>query len=289
MRKLLLATIFLLLLSACAARDPDPGQPGQAAQGPEQRYETTATVLESPDHGPELCLGFVGDSFPPQCGGLPIPNWRWTQVQGEESRIGTTWGAYHLVGTYVGASFTLIAADRAAPVPPPSPAEQSKDALKTPCPEPAGGWPVSDPAKASRQEMDAARRVAAAQPDFAGLWLSSLEPIANNLAEDPGEVVLNVAFTGDLQQHATELRRRWGGRLCVTRHQRTMAQLRRIQRELTGAAGKHLGLRVLSSVPSNDHNVLDLHVVALNAQTRQAIQERYGGAVHATAALTPVP
>jgi len=153
MRKLLLATIpLLLLLSACAERGPDPGQPGQTVQGPEQRYETTATVLESPDHGPELCLGSLADSFPPQCGGLPIPNWRWNQVEGEESRIGTTWGAFHLVGTYDGASFTVIAADRAAPVPPPSAAERSKDALKTPCPEPAGGWPVPDPAKASRHE-----------------------------------------------------------------------------------------------------------------------------------------
>ena len=114
MRKLLLATIALLLLSACAEHGSDPGQPGQAAQGQAQRYETTATVLESPDHGPELCLGFVADSFPPQCGGLPIPNWRWDQVKGEESRIGTIWGAYHLVGTYDGASFTVVDADRSA-------------------------------------------------------------------------------------------------------------------------------------------------------------------------------
>jgi hypothetical protein len=136
--------------------------------------------------------------------------------------------------------------------------------------------------------MEAARRVAAAQPDFAGLWLSSLEPMGNNLAEDPGEFVLNVAFTGDLRQHATELRRRWGGRLCVIRHQQTMAELRRIQRELMGAAGKKLGLWVLSTDLSDNQNLVDLHVVALDEQTRQAIQERYGGAVHATATLTPV-
>lgn len=71
MKRLLLATIPLLLLSACAERDRDAGVPRQAAQRPEQRYETTATVLESRDHGPELCLGVVALSLPPQCRGLP--------------------------------------------------------------------------------------------------------------------------------------------------------------------------------------------------------------------------
>ncbi|HTE70326.1 MAG TPA: hypothetical protein VK942_16470, partial [Actinomycetes bacterium] len=100
MKRLLLATIPLLLVSACAERDPDAGAPRQAAQRPEQRYETTATVLESRDHGPELCLGVVANSLPPQCRGLPIPNWRWDQVDGQESHGGATWGEYHLVGTY---------------------------------------------------------------------------------------------------------------------------------------------------------------------------------------------
>ena len=289
MRRLLLAA-FALLLSACAAGDPDPGAPSEAAQRHQQRYATTATVLESPDHGPELCLGAVADSYPPQCGGLPIPNWRWDQVAGEESRIGTTWGDYQLVGTYDGTSFTVIEADRAAPVPPQSAAEQFEDAPKTPCPEPGGGWPVPDPAKTSERDLEAAGRAAGGQPDFAGLWLSYLKPMGNNVAEDPGDYVLNVAFTGELRRHEGELRRRWGGRLCVTHHQRSMAELRRIQRELTGAVGKELGLRVLSTVPGEDQNLVHLEVVVLDEQARQAIQERFGdGAVLATALLTPLP
>jgi hypothetical protein len=289
MKRLLLATIPLLLLSACAERDRDAGVPRQAAQRPEQRYETTATVLESRDHGPELCLGVVALSLPPQCRGLPIPNWRWDQVDGQESHGGATWGEYHLVGTYDGASFAVIRADRPPPATRPGAAERFKDEPKTPCPEPAGGWPMPDPAKASEEDVHSAWRVARAQSDFAGLWLSYLEPMGNNVAEDAGEFVLNVAFTGDLQRHEGELRMRWGSRLCVTRQQHTMAELHRIQRELMGAVGKKLGLRVASTSLSDDENVVNLEVLVVDEQTRQAIEDRYGaGAVRTTAILKPV-
>jgi hypothetical protein len=284
-RRLLLAAIALLLLSACAERDPDAGAPRQAAQRQEQRYETTSTVLESREHGPELCLDVLAQSLPPQCRGLPIPNWRWDQVTGQESRGDTTWGDYYLVGTYDGVSFTVT--EVGAPRWPAPPGDD--DEPTSPCPEPAGGWPVPDPAKASEEDMQAAWRAARAQPDFAGLWLSYLEPMGNNVAEDPGEFVLNVAFTGHLERHQSELRTRWGGRLCVTRQQRTMAELQRIQRELMGSVGKHLGLRVVTTSLSDDENVVNLEVLVLDEQARQAIEARYGaGAVRATATLTPV-
>jgi hypothetical protein len=112
--------------------------------------------------------------------------------------------------------------------------------------------------------------------------------MGGNAAEDPGEFVLNLAFTGDLQRHEAELRARWGGRLCVTRHQRTMAELRRIQRELQGTAGSDLGLRVVSTGLSDDDNVVNLQAVVLDDRARQAIADRYGaGAVRASAILEP--
>jgi hypothetical protein len=282
MRRALLAAIpLLLLLQACAERDPDAAAP--AGQGEEGRYQTTATVLESREHGPELCLGAVLDSLPPQCGGLPIPNWRWDQVDGERSSGGTTWGDYHLVGTYDGAAFTV--AEVGAPRWPPAGDQEPT----SPCPEPAGGWPVPDPSRASEADLEAARRAAGAQPDYAGIWITHLEPMGNNVAEDPGEFVLNLAFTGDLQRHEAELRSRWGGRLCVTRHQRTVAELHRIQRELQGSAGRDLGLRVVSTSRSDDDNVVNLEAVVLDDRARQAIADRYGaGAVRASAILTPV-
>jgi hypothetical protein len=284
-----LAAILLLLLAGCAVGDPDGDAPAQTVAAQGRRYQTTAMVLQSQDHGPELCLGGAADSFPPRCRGLPVTNWRWDQVEGQQSASGTTWGTYHLVGTYDGASFTVLQADRPPQVPRPSREDQFKGEPKSPCLEPKGGWKMPDPARRSAEYLEPVIRAARAQPDFAGLWLSYLEPMGNNLAEDPGEFVLNVAFVGDVARHEIELRPLWGGRLCVTRQQRTYHELLRIQRELQGAAGAELGLQVLGTGIVESANAVDLQVVVLDTRAHDVIDARYGvGAVQATAALTPV-
>jgi hypothetical protein len=289
MRQALLAAMPLLLLAGCAASGPSGEAPTQTAAAQERRYQTTGMVLQSRDHGPELCLGIVLDSLPPQCGGLPLTNWRWDQVGGEQTANGTTWGRYQLVGTYDGASFTVVRVDLAPLVRRPSREERFKHEPKSPCPEPEGGWPVPDPARRSERNLEPLTRAARAQPDFAGVWLSYLEPMGHNVAEDPGEFVVNVAFTGDLARHQAELRSRWGGRLCITHQQRSYRELLRIQRELQGATGVELGLQVLSTGIREDANAVSLMVVVLEEQARQALDARYGvGAVEATARLTPV-
>jgi hypothetical protein len=189
-RRLLLAAIALLL-AGCAASDPGSDAPTQTAGARERRYQATSTVLESRDHGPELCLGVVLDSFPPRCGGLPIPNWRWDQVAGEQTAGDTTWGRYRLVGTYDGTSFTVSRADLAPGASRPSAEERFKDEPKPTCAEPEGGWELPDPARRSERYLEPVTRAARAQPDFAGLWISYLAPMGNNVAEDPGEFVLN--------------------------------------------------------------------------------------------------
>jgi hypothetical protein len=284
-----LLAIIALTLVGCATSDPGDQAPGQTAATRQGRYQATAMVLERRDHGPELCLGVVLDSFPPRCGGLPIPNWRWDQVEGEQTASGTTWGRYRLVGTYDGASFTVSRAALAPPERQPSHEEQFKDEPRPGCPVPAGGWAVPDPARRSERHLEPVTRAARAAPDFAGLWLSYLAPMGDNVAEDPGEFVLNVAFTGDLARHQAELRPRWGGRLCVTRQPRSYRQLLRIQRELQGDVGRDLGARVLSTGIDESDNAVSLTVVVLEERARQALTARYGpGAVQATAVLTPV-
>jgi hypothetical protein len=137
--------------------------------------------------------------------------------------------------------------------------------------------------------LEPVTRAARAQPDFAGLWLSYLGPMGDNVAEDPGEFVLNVAFTGDPARHQAQLRPRWGGRLCVTRQQRTYRELLRIQRQLQGSAGKELGLPVLGTSIGEYANAVDLQVVVLEERERAALEARYGGgAVLTAAALTPL-
>jgi hypothetical protein len=268
---------------------PPTTPPSRWSEPTQPRYQATGMVLQHKDRGPELCLGAIATSYPPQCEGLAILNWRWDQVDGEESAGGVTWGSYQVVGTYDGTSFTVTRAALAPPASRPSAEERFKDEPKPGCPEPAGGWAVPDPARRSEPYLEPVDRVARAQPDFTGLWISYLAPMGNNVAEDPGEFVLNVAFTGDLVRHQAELRPRWGGRLCVTRQQRSYRQLLGIQRELQGDVGADLGLRVLGSGIRESANTVTLMVVVLGERARAALEARYGsGAVQATAVLTPV-
>jgi hypothetical protein len=287
-RGLWLAAVALVL-AGCAASDPGDDAPAPTVAARERRYQATATVLQSRDHGPELCLTGIARSLPPACRGLPIPNWRWDQVEGEQTASGTTWGRYQLVGTYDGASFTVSRADLAPPASRPTAEERFRDEPRPACPEPEGGWALPDPARRSERYLGPVDRAARAQPDFAGLWLSYLAPMGDNVAEDPGEFVLNVAFTGDLARHEAELRPRWGGRLCVTGQQRSYRQLLGMQRELQGDVGAELGLRVLGTGIRESANAVTLMVVVLEEQAPAALDARYGpGAVQATAVLTPV-
>jgi hypothetical protein len=82
-----------------------------------KRYKATATVLERPGDLPELCEGAIAESYPPQCSGKPIVGWDWDDVENEESASGTTWGEYHVVGTWDGEQLTLTEKPTALVVP----------------------------------------------------------------------------------------------------------------------------------------------------------------------------
>jgi hypothetical protein len=118
MRRVLLATIPLLLLAGCAIAAP-AGDHGTTAPDREQRYQTTGAVLEGRSHGPVLCAGVMTASLPPACGGVPLKGWSWDRVGGEQRAAGTTWGTYRIEGTYDGDSLTVLSASLApTPAPP---------------------------------------------------------------------------------------------------------------------------------------------------------------------------
>ncbi|MHA7154026.1 hypothetical protein [Arthrobacter sp. TMN-50] len=64
------------------------------------------TVLQQGDSLPQLCLGGVAESYPPQCSGPDLLNWDWGRVNQEETASGVTWGAYAMQGTWDGTAFT---------------------------------------------------------------------------------------------------------------------------------------------------------------------------------------
>lgn len=110
-----LSAALLLLASACgtetgsndsAGDDPTPTQTPTPSAGPMPTdvlaptglVTTIATVM---DRGrPELCLGGVLDSLPPQCGGTPIKGWDWDAVdKADFTRMGDIrWGEFVVVG-----------------------------------------------------------------------------------------------------------------------------------------------------------------------------------------------
>jgi hypothetical protein len=127
----------VLLLSACTAQGgpagpaPDGNQPDDAptAAAPPTpaaagQVTTVDTVLQEGDGPPELCLGMVLDSYPPQCGGLEIAGWDWDAVEAESAQD-TTWGSYEVEGSWDGETFRVTEAT-AAPAKWPEPSEDPR-------------------------------------------------------------------------------------------------------------------------------------------------------------------
>lgn len=280
--------------TAPAADDPAPSTsaPGGAAPADppaeEQRYTATAIVLESPAHGPQLCLGGVAESYPPQCGGPDLVGWDWDQVPGEESANGTTWGTYTVVGTWDGRALTLT-----QPPSEPQPPEPShdEDRFATPCPEPEGGWQVVDPSRTDDAAMQEAIGHANAQPDVGGVWLDQSinpaareEPIDEERMNDPSKLVLNASFTGDLARHEAALREWWGGPLCVSEARFSRGELEDVRREVEAEVGDRMTYSALDEVRGR----VEIGV-QVDDGLQQRMDERYGdGVVVVDAALRPV-
>lgn len=266
---------LLLLLTACGTSAPAPAAaPAPSPVG--QQFEATAAVLESPEHGPELCWSML-DSLPPQCSGVPVVGWDWADVGGEESARGTTWGGgYHVVGTYDGTALTLTQPARDAPR-----STTDQDPIGTPCPVPEGGWRVEDPTRLDDGAVQAAMAFATAHPQHAGFWLDHLD------LSDPAALrVLNVATAGDVAAHERRLRELWGGALCVVRRPHTLARLREVQDEVQAGG---LGLQVTSSYADEVHGVVRITAVTVDDRQRAALEERYGpGVVEVEPHLRPV-
>jgi hypothetical protein len=227
-------------------------------------------------------------SLPPQCGGVPLQGWDWTQVADEESVNGTTWGSYTVTGRYDGARLTLTA----PPTPPASsdPGPAPPDPFHTPCAPPDGGWRVVGTGPTGEAGVQAVQEAIRDQPDFAGLWIDQPPPGDDPEAAPPPpeQQVLNVAFTGDLERHEAELRRLWSGPLCVSELRHTYAELVALQQELIPTVAEELGLQPLFSSVLETRNVVELGVVAVTPMQEAAVRERYGDVVEVTAGLQPV-
>ncbi|MFC7492855.1 MULTISPECIES: hypothetical protein [unclassified Nocardioides] len=128
MRTILTTAALLLALTACGS---DDGDSTATDAGPTDAAATTdrptavppapgsvhtrvlATVMDTGT--PELCLGPVAESYPPQCGGPELVGWSWQDQNGVFERQGDTrWGQFHVTGTWDGERLTVSGAIPAA-------------------------------------------------------------------------------------------------------------------------------------------------------------------------------
>jgi hypothetical protein len=108
--------------TASASAGPMPAEV-PAADGP-VRTRDLAIVMDRGDGPPELCLGPVAESYPPQCGGPPIEGWDWSVEQRHHEQQGRVrWGSFSVTGTWDGETFTVTDAVPAALYSPVAPGE----------------------------------------------------------------------------------------------------------------------------------------------------------------------
>jgi hypothetical protein len=288
-----------LAVAGCGAGDPGPAGGGDEAPvtvpavDPAQLLEGNGTVLDD-GGGPELCLGGVAESYPPQCGGIPLAGWDWDAVDGEESASGTTWGDFHVVGTYDGEVFTVA---EAGPYDPGAVADGGDRDFMTPCPEPEGGWVAVDPSRASDEAFGAGAEIAQALPGYVALWVDYAEDLPPEelderaMAGDPVLQIMNVVVTEDAPGAEAAIREAWGGPLCVTqRDGRTEAELVAIREEAERFITEELGLETTWSMEGDIGLAAEVGVIVDPQGAGQAaLDARFGpGMVTLYPALRPV-
>jgi hypothetical protein len=280
----LVVLVSALFLAACGAGEPpssaaDAPSPTVSGPDPNQLYEANTTVLEDRMHGPMLCLAGLLESLPLQCGNVPIANWDWEAVSGEERLSGTIWGSYRVVGSYDGSTFTLTAVGPYEE----NTSDPTDSDFSSPCPEPSGGW--SGLEQATQQDARPAAVYARSQPDYVTSWVTQLEPAKAEF----GPVIVNAVFTGDRERHEVEMRKVWGGPLCVVeRDVPTADELARIRKEAEASVDE-LGLQMLWSEGPDVEPVIEIGVVVdVGGNGQAALDDRYGiGVVRLTPSLKP--
>ena len=145
------ALAVLLLTAACGSDGGHVSDPGAApvdamptsipAAGGLVATRDLATVMDT--GRPELCLGAVAESWPPQCSGIPLRGWDWSAQQGIFEKSGKTrWGGFAVTGRFDGSTFEVTSAIPAA-------------LYDTVAPEPSS---EPDPGSLSDAELESAQR-----------------------------------------------------------------------------------------------------------------------------------
>jgi hypothetical protein len=133
-----LAVACLLLVAACGTDSADSASDTGGGSKPEM--PTSIPPADGPvvglglvlDNGqPGFCLGPVAESYPPQCTGLAMSGWDWSEHRGEfDNAGGVKFGSFAVTGTFDGETLAYQSAVSGAvydPMPTPQPTSSAAE------------------------------------------------------------------------------------------------------------------------------------------------------------------
>lgn len=257
------------LLAACGA--PGTGSGGGTdgssstaapAAASDTEYTVSAFFIETPDGGPQLCLGGVNESYPPQCGGPTLVNLDWDDVADRESASGVTWGSGYAVGTYDGETFTLTR-PVAAEAPDGADVGGSVPDFPPLCADPfrGGDNETATDSPEMLEAQNALQETAQALPGYVASYVSDGAQEFN--------VIVSTA-EGDADAAHTALREVWPGWLCVVEQDLPTASDVASAQDAVWEVRESIG--VLSSGSGAD-GVLDLTVTLADDATIAAVHD----------------
>lgn len=264
------SALVVLGAAACAGApaDPagaDPAGDGGATSAPivvdsDTELYAHTTLLQEGDGEPELCLGGVMESYPPQCGGLVVVGLDWDDVADAETASGTTWGTGWVVGTYDAEAGTFTLTGPVSGSPP--------DGVDVPTAEPVD-FPqlCDDPYRGGDEEFDATSPEGMAAQDALMASATGLDGYIGLYVSD-GASEFNVLVQADAESAHDALREVWPGWLCVatgvgaTEADRLAAQ---------DALHDELRDTVLGSGAGGPDGVLEVHVLLADQATTEAV------------------
>lgn len=265
---------MLLLAAACgqtttsARSAPEAASNAATDTDQRQRYAVTASVLENAAHGPQLCRAMLL-MMPPTCSGPEVVGWDWNAVESQSDR-GTRWGSFHLIGTWDGTRFTITEpAKHVGSKDKPIGRDEDTADFKTPCRTPAGGWEPVDPSKVSHAAEERFKALAEKDPEYAGIWISYPKGLGS------GQTVYVLRFTRDLPGHEREIRKTWGGPLCLLTAKHSGPELEKVRVELERRVkAKTPGYLGVGSDPQN--NRVRLYVTVASDHMQRDLDRRFG-------------
>lgn len=255
-------------LAGCGNQDSttvkDANAPAAPAAVPAASGKVTGLgmVMDSGD-GTTICLGPIGESYPPSCAGTPLSGWDWKRVEGFEDISGVKFGMFAVTGTWDGTTLTVTDPPVSAALYDPAPDPGYVRTVATRCETPAEGWAVSDPATANANALERANAVAAKQSGYVSAWTDQFAEVSipdhptdpdpdmgDDGAVGPLPLVLNVLVDGDVEAATAAVQKVWGGALCVTAPEHKQGDLETVAAELGHLPGAD------SAVAQNDRVVV---------------------------------